>query len=45
MAAALHFMHYNFCRIRQSLKITPAMAPGVTDKLWEITDIVELLQS
>ena len=30
-AVALHFMYYNFCRIHQSLRITPAMAAGVTD--------------
>ena len=42
-AVALHFMHYNFCRLHQTLKITPAMAAGVTDKLWEISDIVKLV--
>ncbi len=42
-AVALHFMYYNFCRIHQSLRITPAMAARVTDKLWEIEDIVRLL--
>ena len=42
-AVALHFMYYNFCRIHQSLRMTPAMAAGVTDKLWEIDDIVALL--
>ena len=44
-AIALHFMHYNFVRIHQTLKITPAMAAGVTDRLWEIADIVELLEA
>ena len=42
-AVALHFMHYNFCRLHQTLKITPAMAAGVTDKLWEMSDIVKLV--
>ena len=42
-AVALHFMYYNFCRIHQSLRITPAMAAGVTDCLWEIEDILSLL--
>ena len=42
-AMALHFMHYNFCRIHTSLKVTPAMAAGVTGKLWEIEDIINLL--
>ena len=39
---ALHFMHYNFVRIHGSLRITPAMAAGVTDRLWEIEDIVRI---
>jgi len=43
-AVALHFMYYNFCRIHQSLRITPAMAAGVTDHLWEISEIVDLLK-
>ncbi len=42
-AVALHFMYYNFCRIHQSLRITPAMAAGVTNRLWEIEDIVALI--
>ena len=42
-AVALHFMHYNFCRIHQTLRITPAMAAGVTDHVWEIGEIVDLL--
>lgn len=42
-AVALHYMHYNFCRLHQTLKITPAMAAGVTDKLWEIGDIVRMI--
>jgi hypothetical protein len=44
-AVALHFMHYNFVRIHQSLRCTPAMAAGVTDRLWEIEDIVSLLDA
>ena len=43
-AVALHFMHYNFCRIHRSLRVTPAMEAGVTDHLWEIEDIVRLLE-
>jgi IS1 family transposase len=42
-AIALHFMHYNFCRIHQTLRVTPAMAAGVSDHVWEIVDIVVLL--
>ncbi len=43
-AIALHTMFYNFVRIHQTLKITPAMAAGVTDRLWEISDIVKLIE-
>ena len=42
-AIALHFMHYNFCRIHGSLKVTPAMMAGVTDRLWDIEDIAKLV--
>jgi IS1 family transposase len=42
-AIALHYMYYNFCRIHKSLRCTPAMAAGVTSKLWEIEDIIALL--
>ena len=40
---ALCYMHYNFVRIRQTLRVTPAMAPGVIKKLWEVPDIMALL--
>ena len=42
---AIHYMHYNFCRIHKTLRVTPALAAGVTDRLWEIEDIVALLDS
>ena len=42
-AISLHFMYYNFVRIHQTLRVTPAMAAGVTDRVWEIADIVKLL--
>jgi IS1 family transposase len=42
---SLHFMHYNFCRIHTSLRVTPAMAAGVTGRLWAIEDIVDLLDA
>jgi IS1 family transposase len=42
-AIALHYMHYNFVRIHKSLRCTPAMAAGVSKKLWSIEDIVALL--
>jgi IS1 family transposase len=40
---ALHYMHYNFCRIHQTLRVTPAMAAGVAKEVWEIEDIVALI--
>lgn len=43
-AVALHMMYYNFVRIHKTLKVTPAMAAGVTDKLWEISDVVAMLE-
>jgi IS1 family transposase len=42
-ALALHFMHYNFCRIHQTLRVTPAMAAGLAQSVWEIEDLVALL--
>lgn len=42
-SVSLHFMHYNFVRIHQTLKITPAMAAGVTKTLWELTDMVRVI--
>ena len=43
-AVALHMMYYNFVRIHSTLRITPAMAAGVSDRLWEIGDIVKLVE-
>ena len=42
-AVSLHFMYYNFCRIHKTLRVTPAMEAKVTDRLWDIEDIVKLL--
>jgi hypothetical protein len=43
-AMSLHFMYYNFVRIHQTLKVSPAMAAGVTDRLWEMADLVAVLE-
>lgn len=43
-AISLHFMYYNFVRIHQTLRITPAMAAGIADRAWEVLDIVRLLE-
>jgi hypothetical protein len=41
----IYFMHYNFVRIHQTLKITPAMAAGVTERLREVVDMVNVLET
>jgi hypothetical protein len=44
-AMALHFLYYNFVRIQQTLKVSPAMAAGVTKRLWEMKDVVTMLEA
>jgi hypothetical protein len=44
-AMALHVMYYNFVRIHKTLRTTPAMAAGVTKRLWEIGDIVDIIEA
>ncbi len=44
-AIALHFLYYNFVRIHKTLKTSPAMAVGVTDRLWEVEDMVNVLEA
>ena len=44
-AMALHFMYYNFVRIHKTLRTTPAMAANITKRLWEIGDIVDVLEA
>lgn len=39
-ALALYFAFYNFCRFHKTLRVTPAMAAGITDRLWSLDDIV-----
>jgi hypothetical protein len=43
-AVALHMTFYNFARIHKTLKVTPAMAAGISDRLWDIEDIVDLVE-
>jgi hypothetical protein len=38
---SLHFAHYNFARLHKSLRITPAMAAGVSDRMWSLEELVE----
>jgi IS1 family transposase/lambda repressor-like predicted transcriptional regulator len=42
-AVALHFMHYNFARVHQTLRVTPAMEAGIADHVWTLAEIVALL--
>jgi IS1 family transposase len=42
-AVALYFMHYNFCRVHKTLRVTPAMEAGLTDHVWEIEELLEKL--
>jgi IS1 family transposase len=40
---AIHYMHYNYARIHQSLRVTPAMEAGISDHVWDIEEIIALL--
>lgn len=42
-AISLHYMHYNFCRIHQTLRVTPAMEAGISDHVWSLREVVALL--
>jgi hypothetical protein len=44
-SVALFMTYYNFVRIHKTLRVTPAMAAGVSDQLWEVSDIVALLEA
>ena len=44
-AVSLHFMYYNFARIHKSLRVTPAMEAGVSDHVWELEEIAQLIDS
>jgi hypothetical protein len=39
-ACALHFAHYNFVRVHSSLRVTPAMAAGITDRVWDTKELL-----
>ncbi|HVP52054.1 MAG TPA: DDE-type integrase/transposase/recombinase [Terriglobales bacterium] len=42
-AVALYFMHYNFCRVHKTLRVTPAMEAGLTDHVWTLEELIGLL--
>lgn len=41
----LQFVHYNWCRVHQTLRCTPAMEAGLTDHIWEVEEIIALLDT
>lgn len=44
-AISLHFAYYNFVRVHKTLRTSPAMAAGVTDKLWDMSDLVAVVEA
>ena len=40
-SVAIHFMHYNFCRVHATLRVTPAMEAGITDHVWTIEEMLD----
>jgi hypothetical protein len=42
-AVALYFMFYNFCRVHQTLRVTPAMESGLADHVWTVDELIALL--
>jgi IS1 family transposase len=43
-AVALHFMYHNFCRVHQTLRVTPAMEAGIADHVWGVDEIIALVE-
>jgi len=43
-AVGLFYMHYNFCRIHQTLRVTPAMEAGISHRVWSLYDVIELTE-
>lgn len=44
-SVAIYFAYYNFCRVHQTLRVTPAMEAGLTDHVWEVTELLDLIES
>jgi IS1 family transposase len=44
-AVALHYMHYDFCRVHKTLRVTPAMEAGIADHVWTLEELCGLLES
>jgi hypothetical protein len=41
-AVALHYMYYNFCKVHQTLRVTPAMEAGLADHVWSLEELALL---
>ena len=41
---AISMMHYNFCRIHQTLRVTPAMQAGIADHVWSLEEVIALIK-
>jgi len=41
---AIHYMHYNFCRVHQTLRVTPAMEAGIADHVWSISELLSICE-
>ncbi len=39
-AVSLHFAHYNLCRVHSSLRVTPGMQAGITDHIWNLSELL-----
>lgn len=44
-AVSLHFMYYNFAKVHQTLRVTPAMEAGLSDRVWDLEEIINLTDS
>lgn len=44
-AVAIHFMHYNFCRVHKTLRVTPAMEAGLAAHVWELEELLGLREA
>jgi hypothetical protein len=45
MGLALYFVWYNFVKMHKTLRMTPAMAAGVANRLWEMKDLAEMVDA
>lgn len=44
-AVALHFMHYNYCRVHSTLRVTPAMEAGLAAHVWTLEELLGIMES